>query len=528
LDIPCTAEEKINVDMPHDANEWDFLKLFVTDEMIAHTVRETNRYAEQYITENADKIKDHSNVKDWEPTNADEMTAYIAIVILMGIVHKPRLNMYWSTDTLIHTPIFSQLIRRDRFLLINKFDRFLLINKFLHFANNDNNDVRDPNRDRLFKIREVTNMFKNQWKRVYTPGQNLCVDESLVLFKGRLAFKQYIKTKRSRFGIKFYTLSTDSGITLDNMIYVGNLDAELQEAGGMLTTERIPINLISDYLHEGRILYVDNFYTTPNLGKYLLDRNTHTVGTIRTNRRLFPRELGATDIPKGTSMFYSCENKNIMVTKYRSHKDKSDGRPKVVHVLSTVHSNTVRATNKRDKDGQPVKKPKCVIDYNQHMGGVDKIDQQLHQLLTMRKSYKWYKKIFLRLTLQSALNAHKLHKLATGSNQDFLGFLLKVIHIMVTRAPKLQQNPRTVPQDDVFRLTGHRHFPGRRPLPETSQRKKAKFLVKVCRVCSARGITNGNKTPWICINCPGEPGLHIDKDCFEVFHTKRNYSKLPT
>ena len=41
------------------------------------------------------------------------------------------------------------------------------------------------------------------------------VDKSLILFKGRLHFHQYIKTKRARFSIKLYELTTSDGITLD-------------------------------------------------------------------------------------------------------------------------------------------------------------------------------------------------------------------------------------------------------------------------------------------------------------------------
>ena len=62
---------------------------------------------------------------------------------------------------------------------------------------------------------------------VYYPGEDLSVDEPLVLFKGRLVFKQYIKSKRARFGIKFYKMCTYAGIMLGFMIYHGNMEAGL-------------------------------------------------------------------------------------------------------------------------------------------------------------------------------------------------------------------------------------------------------------------------------------------------------------
>ena len=40
-------------------------------------------------------------------------------------------------------------------------------------------------------------------------------------------------------------------------------------------------------------------------------------------------------------------------------------------------------------------------------GGVDMVDQQLHSLTVMRKSYKWYKRYFVRM-MMCVLSAHKL------------------------------------------------------------------------------------------------------------------------
>ena len=53
------------------------------------------------------------------------MLTFLAILILMGIVHKPRLPMYWSIDSILATPIFNQVMRRDRFLLLVRFSTLL-------------------------------------------------------------------------------------------------------------------------------------------------------------------------------------------------------------------------------------------------------------------------------------------------------------------------------------------------------------------------------------------------------------------
>ena len=141
--------------------------------------------------------------------------------------------------------------------------RFLLLNRFLHFQDNQHPgyDPNDPHRDRRFKIRNIMNMLKEKFNTVYYPSEYIIVDESLILFKGRLLSKQYIRAKRSRFGINFYELSTADGIILDIILYQGNTEPSLiKPAGeGWLQTERIPLTLINPYLDRGHTLTIDNF-----------------------------------------------------------------------------------------------------------------------------------------------------------------------------------------------------------------------------------------------------------------------------
>ena len=74
--------------------------------------------------------------------------------------------------------------------------------RFLHLADNLQHNPADPERDKLYKLREVVNMMKDICGKVYAPGKNLSMDENLVLFKGRLSFKQYINFKKSKIWVK--------------------------------------------------------------------------------------------------------------------------------------------------------------------------------------------------------------------------------------------------------------------------------------------------------------------------------------
>ena len=180
-------------------------------------------------------------------------------------------------------------------------------------------------------------------------------------------------------------------------------------------------------------------------------------------------------------------------------------------------------TGKKDRDDNTIFKPSMVKDYNSHMGGVDKVDQQLHGLHTLRKSYKWYKKLAFHLISQVALNAHKVYQMETGSTDTFLDFLQSVIASLVIVRPDAPV-PVPIADDSIARLTG-RHFPS---LKAPTEGAKDKRPTKKCRVCYAKGKRSDKghvlKTVYVCRFCPSEPGLHPET-CFEQYHTLVDYSQ---
>ena len=152
-------------------------------------VDETNCYA-------ASKPSKHNPLKrrhdiEWKDVSSAEVKVVFGLCILMGVVQKSVIKLYWSTKAMLATPFYSEVMLRDRFLQI-------LSN--MHFANN----ADDDGSDRLFKIRQVEEAIISNFRKTFTPYQNIATDESLLKFHGRLGFKQYNPSKRARFGIKVY------------------------------------------------------------------------------------------------------------------------------------------------------------------------------------------------------------------------------------------------------------------------------------------------------------------------------------
>ena len=93
----------------------------------------------------------------------------------------------------------------------------------------------------------------------------------------------------------------------------------------------------------------------------------------------------------------------MLAMKYREAKDRTAGKPKIVPVTLTKHSARMLNTSKVDKQGNIFRKTEAIVYYNSSMGGVDRMDQQLHGIQVPRKTYRWYKKTFFENYINNSL-----------------------------------------------------------------------------------------------------------------------------
>jgi hypothetical protein len=189
-----------------------------------------------------------------------------------------------------------------------------------------------------------------------------------------------------------------------------------------------------------------------------------------------------------------------------------------VIMLSTLHKPRMVQTKKSDwKTQQVIKKPECVVDYNQNMGAVDKTYMQISFVESVRKTVKWYKKLFFHLMDLSILNAYILFKLKHSKTIPFGDFRIQLIREIIERygQPKGPTGRPTI-GDNPIRLTA-RHFPSL--VPSTSTRKAAQ---RYCVVCShtSRREKKRTDTRYQCDIC--DVGLCII-DCFEDYHTLKHF-----
>lgn len=138
--------------------------------------------------------------------------------------------------------------------------------------------------DPLLKIREIMDIIKGKFLAFFfKPMQKVVIDGSLVLFRGRLSFNQYIPSKRHRFGIKMFVLcDCETGYMLDFVIYTAS-DADIKKTDPLGFTGSVVNVLLERYFG---VQYTDNYYTA--LTKCLKEHGVGTIGTVKQNRKHWP------------------------------------------------------------------------------------------------------------------------------------------------------------------------------------------------------------------------------------------------
>ncbi|XP_008184865.1 piggyBac transposable element-derived protein 4-like [Acyrthosiphon pisum] len=409
----------------------DYFEAFITYDLIGKIVFETNRYAQEQPI-----ISEHSRMVYWKDTSMEELYIFLGVTILM--------------------------------------------------ARNKNQQIKG---DRLYKIKMVLTEVRKNFKDAMIPFSNLAIDESLILWKGRLSFKQYIKSKRHRFGIKLYVMcDCETDFILNFIVYTGAtvykdpLEDILGKSGVIVK------DLMKPYLNKGYSLFTDNFYTSPQLSMYLHKRKTNTCGTVRKNRKLMPSIEGKLKLGEREAR---CTDKLLAI----HWKDRRD-----VYMLTSMNTNEMVDTKNIDrKTGKKYLKPQyCVVSYNKNMGAIDKTDMLLSSTECVRRTLKWYKKLFFHIIDMSMLNAYSAYKTVTGKHISLADFQLTLINEILQ---KYKSSVKTTPSKGKKIIStdsrlSERHFPDL--IPQTSSKKQR----RKCFVCSHK--TEGKKrtdTLYQCNEC---------------------------
>lgn len=467
-------------------------------EIISKIVSETNAYAYEICKQKfiLGLLKKKSRLQNWKDINFGEMRLLDAMLLLMGIIKKPDFQMYFSKDPVLATPFFGEIMPKDRFLLLLQ---------HLYFSDSISNDSSD----KLYKIRDLLNLYKHSFQSAYYPEKNICIDESLLLWKGRLRWKMHAPQVRL-FGIEGYFLcESNTGYVYNFEVYSGKgTDLQLPPCATEIAPEylnhstKVVLHLMEGLLDKGFYLAMDSYYTSPPLFDFLVSHMTDAVGTLRKNRKGIPKEILKAKLKKGQDI--TMYKGKLMVMQWRDKKE--------VLMISTTHDAERKIVNEGNLEKS---KPLVCIDYKMMMGGVDHTDQVISSFDAARSHLKkYYKQIYLRFLDIAVLNSFIIHKKLGGKN-TLLKFKIELIKKLIEKySENTSKAGRYAPSSSPLRLTA-RHFPNFTPPKEG---KPGRSSLR-CRVCAARG--KRKDTSYMCKEC--DVGLCI-VPCFEIYHTKVDFS----
>ncbi|KAJ8416172.1 hypothetical protein AAFF_G00381940 [Aldrovandia affinis] len=194
---PCRKREfsrkpGVKIDLPDDATPLLVFSKIFTEELWLRLVTETNLYAEQSRNETPSSSK-------WTPVTMTEMKTFIGLCVAMGILRLPARRDHWRQKKWLFQTNFPEAMARDRFAMIWR---------YLHLQDNQANDV--DRSDKLWKLRWFLNYLTSQFQSLYEVNGYVTVDESMVKFKGRLAFHQYLPLKPTKWGVKVWVMAESS------------------------------------------------------------------------------------------------------------------------------------------------------------------------------------------------------------------------------------------------------------------------------------------------------------------------------
>ena len=198
-----------------------------------------------------------SRGRGFYPITVDTLMIWIAIWLEMGITSKSNIKSYWEKEHQVED--ISKWLGRDRWEAIWR--------SLWHLS------------DGLFFVLEefLQDTFRNHW----TPFQEVCIDETVRLFKGWSKNKVYSPDKPTKRGLKYYT-SADSA----HFIYWFHFHRSREFQGETEVTRNLcgeGFSKLPSGLGPYKC-YVDNYYGGEQLANDLLKMGHYFTLGCRKNR----------------------------------------------------------------------------------------------------------------------------------------------------------------------------------------------------------------------------------------------------
>ena len=183
-------------------------------------------------------------------------------------------------------------------------------------------------------------------------------------------------------------------------------------------------------------------------------------------------------------------------------------------MITTLHQPMIIATEKYDREtGQRIKKTVCIVQYNKCMRAVDQVDMQISFSDGLRKTIKWYKKLFSHLLDITVQNSYVMFQMNNEKDLELSEFRLQLVRELIEEySSKRPQSRGRPPIDSPLRLTAG-HFIAF--IPGNNVRKTLFRLQSTCPAREKRSDTR--------FHCPSCDVPLCNPDCYREYQTLKAF-----
>lgn len=173
--------------------------------------------------------------------------------------------------------------------------------------------------------------------------------------------------------------------------------------------------------------YMDNYFTSLRLLDEIKKLGHDATGTIRANRVEKAPLKDPKDFKKSPRGSYDqCTDTLSDITLVRYNDNN------IVTVASTQCGVEPIGKVKRycDKQHKLVDQPRCIVNYNRYMGGVDRLDQNVGAYRVAIRLKRWYWQLLmfpLNVCMNNAFQLYQISPLAQTDAYDFLSFTRYIV-----------------------------------------------------------------------------------------------------
>ena len=278
-------------------------------------------------------------------------------------------------------------------------------------------------------------------------------------------------------------------------------------------THAVVMKLVQPIRDQGHHVFMDNYYTSPQLFSDLRANGFGACGTLRLNLRGLPAAIKQR-VRKGDIKAIRLDPSMLAI----KWMDK-----RLVTVLTTIHDNGVVEIERRSRHAvggtERIKKPRAVAEYNRYMGGVDTADQLLSYYGFSHRTVKLWRRTLFYLLDMAVVNSYIVYAEKNPDKRRRLTHEQYIVQLATDLLSVAGNTPRTAlgrhrqSSQPAARLT-EQHF-----LATLGHNQAGRPIQEDCSVCSKRKGRERKTSTCMCREC-NLPMCVVP--CFELHHTRKD------